>query len=703
MCAKSTEPSPKLRQQVEKLREEIRLHERRYFVLDNPTITDAEFDRLVNRLKELEAAHPELITPDSPTQRVGGQPRKGFETRQHRPPMLSLDNAFSYEALDDFDRRARELSGRERIDYVAEHKFDGLSIALQYQDGFLTHGITRGDGTTGEEVTANLRTIRSIPLSLDPAECKRLGLSTTIEVRGEVLMPRKSFEEANRQQAETGGKIFMNPRNAAAGAVRVLDPAITASRNLDFVGYYLLQGGRAPFSRHSQSLQAIAKLNFKASGDWKLCSSLAEVKQYCDDWATRREKLPYDIDGIVVKVDEVGLQQELGFTAKAPRWAIAYKYPAQKEPAFVRDIFFSVGRTGVLTPFAVFEPVVVGGVTVTKSTLHNMDEIGRLGIAAGDTVLLERAGEVIPHVIKVLKRGERRRIPHMPEDCPVCGSRIHKSPDEVAYRCVNAACPAKRREGLIHFASRHAMNIDGLGEKIVDQLVEKGMVKDFADLYHLNLEELADLERMGEKSAQNLLDEIAASKKNDLARLIYALGIRFVGERTGQLLAEHFSSMQELAEAGQEKLMEVGEVGPVVATSIAEFFSEAANRKVIDRLHAAGVDPRQERPKLESSRLAGKTFVFTGGLANRTREEAGALVVAHGGKVVNSVGKSTSYVVVGSDPGSKYDKAKSLGVRILSEDEFDDLLSGKLFIELSEPVAKAKKSKVSGKSSRAHG
>jgi len=679
MPGKSTsQEDSKLRDKIAKLRDDIRQHEYRYYGLDQPTISDAEFDRRMNQLKQLEAQNPALVTPDSPTQRVGGAPRKGFETRQHRPPMLSLDNAFSYEELDNFDRRVHELTGRQRVDYIAEHKFDGLSISLVYEGGVLLRSVTRGDGTTGEDVTNNVRTIRSIPLQVDLAECKRLGLSGDFEVRGEIIMPRKAFEELNRQQEEHGGKRFANPRNAAAGAVRVLDPAITASRRLDFFGYYLLAGGRYPFPRHSESLEAIAKLHFKASEDWKLCRSIEEVEKYCDAWDGKREKLAYEIDGIVVKVDEVPLQLELGFTAKAPRWAIAYKYPARQETTTVNDILFSVGRTGVLTPFAVLESVNIGGVTVSRSTLHNMDEVERLGVAVGDKVLVERAGEVIPHVLKVVERGKNRRLVHVPEDCPDCGTRVHKEPDEVAYRCINVACPARRKESLIHFASRHAMNIDGLGEKIVDQLVDSGMVKDFADLYHLDLEKVAALDRMAEKSAQNLLEEIEASKKNHLARLIYGLGMRFVGERTAQLLAGHFGSLEALANASEEDLTQVTEVGPKVAASIVEFFSERVNRKIIDRLRAAGVDPKHERQALRSTRLAGKSFVFTGALARQSREEAGALVAAHGGKVSNTVTKKTDYVVVGSDPGSKFDKAQSLGVRILNEDELEALLEGKL-------------------------
>jgi DNA ligase (NAD+) len=663
-----------IKKEVEELREKLRHHEYRYYVLDEPEISDAAYDRLMNRLKELETAHPELVTPDSLTVRVGGAPREGFTKVQHARPMLSLDNAFSYDALRDWDKRVREGSGQEKIEYIAEHKFDGLSISLQYEDGVLVRGVTRGDGTTGEEVTPNVKTIRSIPLRVDTAVLKKIKLARSFEVRGEVMMTRKAFEALNRKQEEIGGKIFVNARNSAAGAVRVLDPAITAARRLDFFAYYLLVDGKVPFAKHSESLQALKQLRFRASDDWKLCAGIEAVTAYCDDWDAKREKLPYEIDGVVIKVNSIPIQNELGYTAKAPRWAIAYKYPARQETTVVNDIIVQVGRTGTLTPVAVLEPVQVGGVTVSRSTLHNMDEIERLGLQIGDTVLIERAGEVIPHVLKVVKEGKNRKPFKMPKHCPECGSAIHHVEGEVAYRCVNAACPAKRKESLLHFAGRHAMNIDGLGDKIVDQLVDKGLVKDVADLYALKEDAVAGLERMAEKSAQNLLEEIEASKKNSLARLIYALGIQFVGERTGQLIAEHFTSLEELAEATEEQLIEVPEVGPKVAASIAEFFSEPANLKLIKKLNKAGVHPTAEKRKAKSDKFAGKSFVFTGGLANRSREEAGEIVQQHGGKVSGSVSKKTDYVVVGTDPGSKYDKAKELGVSILTETEFEKLL-----------------------------
>jgi DNA ligase (NAD+) len=663
--------------EIERLREEIRRHEHLYYVEDDPELSDAAFDRLMKRLKGLEAVHPKLVTSDSPTQRVGGQAREGFQTVQHKPAMVSLDNAFSLEELRDFDRRVRQLAGREKIEYVAEHKFDGLSMSLVYDKGSLARGVTRGDGTTGEDVTPNVKTIRSIPLRVDAALLKKAGLQGNFEVRGEAIMTRKAFEDLNEQQEEQGGKRFANPRNAAAGAVRMLDPSITASRKLDFFAYYLLVDGRVPKKRHSEVLEALAELHFQASDDWELCHSIEEVERYIHRWESKREKLAYEIDGIVVKVNEISLQNELGFTSKAPRWAIAYKYPAHQETTFVNEIRVQVGRTGVLTPVAYLEPVQVGGVTVSRSTLHNLDEIERLGLHAGDTVLVERAGEVIPHVVKVVKHGKEEKTFRMPEKCPECGTRIHHPEGEVAYRCVNVSCPARRKETLLHFAGRHAMNIDGLGDKLVDQLVEKGLVKDAAGLYKLDLETLAGLERMAEKSAQNLLDEIAASKKNTLARLIYALGIRFVGERTAQLLADHFASMDKLAQASEEELTGVTEVGPKVAEGILEFFSEPANRKLIEHLRAAGVNMKGERQAPKDTKFAGKTFVFTGTLTHRSREEAEALVASHGGKAGSSVSKKTSYVVVGADPGSKYNKAKSLGVPILDEPGFEKLLSAK--------------------------
>ncbi len=658
---------------VDRLRGEIREHEYRYYVLDDPVISDRQFDRLIEELKRLESEHPELVTPDSPTQRVGGQAREGFPPVRHPAPMLSLDNTYGYDELRDFDRRVKERAERSSLEYVAENKFDGLSLSLLYEGGALARAVTRGDGTTGEDVTGNARTIRSIPLRVDLAALSKLGLPRDFEVRGEAVMTRKAFEDLNRLQDESGGRRFANPRNAAAGSVRVLDPAVTASRNLAFFAYYLLAAGRVPLPNHWDVLEALASLRFLSSlRHAKLCRSIDQAIAYCDEWESKRAELPYEIDGIVVKVNSIALERELGSTAKAPRWAVAYKYPARQETTVVKDVLWQVGRTGALTPVAVLEPVQVGGVTVSRSTLHNWDEIERLGLRVGDTIVIERAGEVIPHVLKVTRHGHGKK-PEPPERCPECGRPIHKSPDEVAYRCVNASCPAKFRESLLHFASRHALDIDGFGDKLVDQLVGKKLVIDLAGLYDLQLADLEPLERMGKKSSENLLAEIEKSKKASLARLIYGLGIRFVGERTGELLAEHFGSLDALAKAGDEELTAVTEVGPKVAASIAEFFSEKANRDLLRRLKAAGLRFEQERQTPRDTSLAGKTFVFTGTLPHLTREEAGAMVTARGGKVSSAVSKKTDYVVVGAEPGSKYDKARELGVTTLDEEQFKKL------------------------------
>src|ERR1700678_381533 len=664
--------------EIGRLREKIRHHEYLYYVSDDPEISDATFDKLLNKLKQLEKENPKLITPDSPTQRVGGAPRDGFQTVAHKTPMGSLDNAFSFEELANFDRRVRELTGREKIEYVTEHKFDGLSMSLVYENGALVRAVTRGDGTTGEDVTANVRTIRAVPLWVDEKLLKDAGMPGSFEVRGEAIMTRKAFDAMNDQQDSIGAKRYANPRNDAAGSVRVLDPNITKSRRLEFFAYYLLVNGRVPKKRHSEVLVALSAMRFKVSDDWELRDGLPQVEQYITKWDTKREKLGFDIDGIVIKVNETGLQNELGYTSKAPRWAIAYKYQAHQETTLLRAIMISVGTTGVLTPFAVFEPVQIGGITVVKSTLHNLDEVRLLNIHAGDTVLVERAGAVIPHVLKVVKHGAEEKEFEMPDKCPVCGMHVHHVEGEAAYRCVNVSCPARQRESLLHFAGRHAMNIDGLGDKIVIQLLEKKLVKDYADLYRLNLETLTNLDRMAEKSAQNLLDEIAASKKASLARLVYAIGMPFVGERTAQLLAGHFGSMEKIADATAEELMEVGEVGPKVAEGVREFFSASANRKLIDHLRDVGVNMQEKRKALIDTRFADMTFVFTGTLAHHSREEAQALAVAHGAKIGGSGSKKTSYVVVGEDAGAKLAKAEALKVKTLTEAEFENLLTAKL-------------------------
>jgi DNA ligase (NAD+) len=660
--------------EIEKLRKQIRYHEHRYYVLDDPEISDTEFDKLMKRLEALEREHPGLVTPDSPTRRVGGQPAEEFPKVRHSVQMLSLDNTYNLDELRDFDRRVRELSGREVVPYVGELKLDGLSMALTYQDGALVRGVTRGDGTTGEEVTTNVKTIRSVPLKIDPRKLKALADGKRFEVRGEVIMTLRSFEAANAQREAAEEPRFANPRNAAAGTMRQLDPRIVAERKLDMFAYFLMVNGRPALAEHSKALDALKELGFKVNSNRQLCKTFDELLAFIKKWETERETLDYEIDGIVVKVNDTRLWDELGTTAKSPRWAIAFKYPARQATTVVKDIRAQVGRTGTLTPVADLEPVDVGGVTVSHATLHNMDEIERLGVKIGDTVLLQRAGEVIPQVLKVVESAPGGRAFHMPRQCPVCGGEVHRAEGEVAYRCVNAACPAQLKESLLHFAGRRAMNIDGLGEALVDQLVDRKMVQDVADLYHLKQEELAALERMGEKSAQNLLEEIEGSKKAELARVIFSIGIRFVGERTAQFLADHFSSLDKLAKATEEELCQVEEVGPRIAQSIVEYFGEKRNRDVLDKLKKAGLQFEQKKIEKTEGKLTGKQFVLTGTLPNLSREEMTKLIEDAGGRVIGSVSKKTDYVVVGADPGSKLEKAKSLGVKTIGEAEILKLL-----------------------------
>ena len=654
--------------EIEKLRELIRHHEHRYYVSDDPEISDAEFDKLMRRLQDIEREHPELVTPDSPTQRVGGKPAEEFPKVRHPKPMMSLDNTYTVEELRDFDHRVRELAGRDRIEYVAELKLDGLSMALTYQNGVLARGVTRGDGNEGEDVTANVKTIRSLPLRIEP---KKLAAAADwakrFEVRGEVIMARRAFELANVQREAAGEPRFANPRNAAAGSIRQLDSRIVAERRLDMFLYFLQVEGVEPLPEHATALETLKKLGFKVNPHWRLCRAFDDVLAFIGEWEEKRDKLEYDIDGIVVKVNDTRLWEELGATAKSPRWAIAYKYSPRQATTVVRDIRAQVGRTGTITPVADLEPVDVGGVTVSHATLHNMDEIERLGIKIGDTVLIQRAGEVIPQVVKVTRHAADGREFTMPKKCPVCGGEVHRAEGEVAYRCVNVSCPAKLKESLLHFASRRAMNIDGLGDALVDQLVDKGLVRDLADLYSLKKDELANLERMGEKSAENLLAEIEASKKNELARLLFALGIRFVGERTAEFLAGHFGSLEKLAAATEEELLEVEEVGPKIAQSILEFFREKRNRTLLEKLKKAGLQFDGKRARKAEGKLSGKQFVLTGTLAQHSRDEARRLIEEAGGRVVGSVSKKTDYVVVGADPGSKFDKARALGVKTIDE------------------------------------
>ena len=661
---------------IEALREKIRHHEYLYYVLDNPEISDQEFDGLMQRLKDLEAEHPSLVRPDSPTQRVGGKPREGFVKVRHSSPMLSLDNTYNEEELRDWERRVHELSGRKDVDYVCELKLDGMSLALVYEGGKLLRGVTRGDGTVGEDVTLNIRTVRSIPLSIDRDRLKKAGIPANFEVRGELLMPTASFKKVNEERERNGLPTFANPRNFTAGTVRQLDPNITAARRMDFFPYILLSNGRTYFDRHWETLTALDKAGFKVNQYRKLVHSMDEVWDFIQQWEGKRDSLPYEIDGIVVKVDRTALQDELGFTGKAPRWAIAYKYAARAGITKLENVRWQVGRTGKLTPVAELAPVAIGGTTVRNATLHNMDEIGRLGVKIGDYVQVERGGDVIPKVAKVVDDDSHPRGKQeieAPEKCPVCGTKVVRTEGEVDYRCVNANCPAKLVGTILHFASRGVMNIDGMGESLVAQLIERGLVKNVADIYDLTKKDLLSLERFADKSAQNILDEIENSKKLPLERVIYGLGIRMVGERTAQFLAEHFGSMEALAKSSVEELQDVGEVGPKIAESIAEFFSNPANKKLVERLGKAGLAFEGQK-KERGTKLAGKTFVLTGTLAKYTRDEAKKMIEDAGGKVSGSVSKKTDYVVAGSDAGSKLDKAKELGVAVIDEKQMENLL-----------------------------
>jgi DNA ligase (NAD+) len=661
---------------IESLREEIRRHEYRYYVLDDPEISDAEFDRLMNELKKLEAAHPELITSDSPTQRVGGKPREGFIKVAHSAPMLSLDNAYGEDELRDWERRVHELSGRNDIEYVCELKLDGMSLALRYEDGRLVRGITRGDGSTGEDVTSNVRTVRSVPLSVSRERLKKASIPLDFEVRGEMLMPIASFKKMNEERAKQELSQFANPRNATAGTVRQLEPSITAQRRLDYFAYMLIGGGKTIFGHHWQTLNALDDAGFKVNPRRALATNFEEILQFIKQWEEKRETLPYEIDGVVIKVNSTALQRELGFTGKAPRWAIAYKYAARGGITQIENIHIQVGRTGKLTPVAELKPVPIGGTTVSRATLHNMDEIERLGVKIGDWVEVERGGDVIPKVTRVVDDKDHPRGHksfHMPEKCPVCGGHVVRAEGEADHRCVNQKCPAKLRETILHFASRGVMNIDGMGDALVTQLTERGVVKDVADIYKLTKTQLLSLERMGEKSADNVLREIENSKKLPLERVIYGLGIRFVGERTAQFLAEHFGDISALEEADEEELQQVEEVGPRIAKSIVEFFAEPKNRELVEELRAAGLTLKGKK-KERGTKLAGKTFVLTGTLANYSRDEAKKLIEDAGGKVAGSVSKKTDYVVAGAEAGSKLDKAKELGVAVVDEKAMEALL-----------------------------
>ena len=653
---------------IDNLREELRRHEYLYYVLDQPEISDTDYDSLMRELQALEAANPHLVTPDSPSQRVGGKPREGFVKLPHSSPMLSLDNALNEKELRDFDRRVRELLGSAEFQYVAELKLDGLSMAAHYQDGRFRQAITRGDGEIGEEVTENARTIRSLPLRVQTK-------LATFEVRGETVMNRKAFERLNADRDERGLSRFANPRNAAAGSLRVLEPQITASRRLDYYTYFLLVDGQPALESHWEALEELSRMGFKVNPYRKPCRDIEEAVAFCTEYEARREELPYEIDGVVLKVDSIRQQRQLGFTAKAPRWAIAYKYPARQAVTRVESIDVQVGRTGALTPVAHLKPVEVSGVTVSRATLHNEDEIERLGLQIGDDVVIERSGDVIPKVVRVHAQGSYRKPFVMPANCPICGSHVVREEGEAASRCVNANCPARLKESILHFASRGVMNIDGVGEVLVDQLVDRGMIESVADIYDLTVEKLLTLERMGAKSAGKIIRNITNSKKNPLPRVLTALGIRFVGERTAVFLAEAFGSMERIAAAGIEDLQRAEEVGPKVAEAVVEFFGEPQNRLLVQRLREAGLQFSYRSTRPQNGPLHGLVFVLTGTLPSLSREDAKKMIEAVGGKISGSVSAKTNYVVAGTDAGSKLNKAQELGIQIITEQQLVEMIN----------------------------
>ena len=660
--------------EIEGLREEIQRHEELYYVNDNPEISDAEYDELLARLKKLEEQHPQLVTPDSPTQRVGGRPVQDFPKVVHRRPMLSLDNSYNIDELRAFDQRCKRLAETRPLEYVAELKIDGVSISLVYEDQILVRGVTRGDGRSGEDVTPNARTIRTVPLRLRETG-KAVG--AVAEVRGEVFIPRSVFDRTNVEREEQGEARFANPRNAAAGTLRQLDSKIVATRKLDLYAYDLITGDRKPFGTHWEALNWLETAGFRVNPHRALCSSIEEVIEFCNQMEAQRDDLGYEIDGIVVKVNSTALQDEFGTTQKSPRWAVAYKYPARQTTTKVVAITVQVGRTGALTPVANLEPVLLAGTTVSRATLHNADEVKRLGVRIGDWVLIEKGGEVIPKVLKVIeskRTGTEKRF-RMPKKCPVCGGEISRLEGEVVARCVAADCPAQLKGRLLHFASRRAMRIEGLGDSLVDQLVDKQMVRDAGDLYKLTLEDIAELERMAEKSATNLLGQIEASKSRELSNLIYAVGIRHVGDRTAAILAKKFGSLTALMKATVTDLDEVPEIGLTVAQSVRDWFDDAGNVALCERLQAAGVRTEIERQhEVIDERFSGKQFVLTGTLEGFTRDDARVLIETRGGRVTSSVSKKTDYVVAGDEAGSKLDKATALGVKVINEAAFRQML-----------------------------
>ncbi|WP_312419294.1 NAD-dependent DNA ligase LigA [Anaerospora hongkongensis] len=659
--------------EMEELRRLLHYHSHRYYVLDAPEIADAEFDRLYQRLVKLEQAYPDLITADSPTQRVGGTPAEGFERVAHSVPMLSLANAFSAEDLLAFDTRVKSGLDGEPLEYVVELKIDGLAINLVYEAGRLLRAATRGDGTEGEDVTTNVRTIKAVPLVLNGQ------VPPVMEVRGEAYMPRPAFDRLNEERLQAGEALLANPRNAAAGSLRQLDPKVTAARTLDIFVYGMGAREELTVGTHEQTLRFLQELGFKVNPHFKVFKTIEEVIDHCESWAEKRVDLPYDIDGLVIKVNSLAGQRRLGSTAKDPRWAIAFKFPAEQATTIVEDIVVRVGRTGVLTPTAVLRPVRLAGSTVSRATLHNEDYIREKDIKIGDTVIIHKAGEIIPEVISVVfsrRTGEEQSFT-IPEICPECGSLVLRIPGESAHKCINSACPAQLREGIIHFVSRDAMNIDGLGQAVVTSLVDAGLIADAADLYTLTAEQVVKLERMGPKSAQNLINAIAVSKQAGLSRLLFGLGIRFVGAKAAATLARHFGDIDLLRQAAEEDLTALDEIGPRIAESVVEYFARPETEQLLTKLAAAGVKLTEEKRRTtEGLPLSGKTFVLTGTLPTLTRSDAAALIESKGGKVASSVSKKTDYVVAGEEAGSKLDKAQQLGITVLNEQELQHLLGG---------------------------
>ncbi|MFG6115485.1 NAD-dependent DNA ligase LigA [Halobacillus sp. MO56] len=659
------------KQKLETLREQLNQYNYEYHVQDNPSVSDYQYDMKMRELIELEEQFPELITPDSPSQRVGGPPLDAFEKVQHNVPMLSLGNAFNEEELRDFDRRAQG-GVEEEVQYVCELKIDGLAVSLTYEDGLFVRGATRGDGTTGEDITKNLRTIRNIPL--------RLKENHTLEVRGEAYMPKRSFIALNEEKEANGDEPFANPRNAAAGSLRQLDPKIASKRNLDIFLYGVGEWEDSTLESHSERLEKLEELGLKTNPEWKKCRNIDEVIDYVNGWVERRMDLDYEIDGIVIKVDRLDQQEELGFTAKSPRWATAYKFPAEEAITHLKDIELSVGRTGAVTPTAILEPVKVAGTTVQRASLHNEDLIKEKDIRIGDTVVIKKAGDIIPEVVRVVmdERSGEEEPYRMPDHCPECGSELVRLEEEVALRCINPNCPAQLREGLIHFVSRNAMNIDGLGEKVIAQLFKENLVSTIADLYKLDREELLKLERMGEKSVDNLLSAIDASKENSLERLLFGLGIRYVGSKAAKTLAEAFGTMEKLQEATYEDLTAVNEIGDKMADSIYRYFDEPKVQDLLTELKRLGLNMeykgRKKNDQPTDSLFLDKTIVLTGKMEDYTRSEAKKLVEDLGGKITGSVSKKTDILIAGEDAGSKYDKAKDLGVEIWDEEKFKQAL-----------------------------